>query len=376
MLCTSAISCSVVNNEFFLDTVELVGLMKRKIQQGQRKMNAIFLLESLTDHFSKLISLVPFSNEQDLEKSGVDVQPRSMNSKHKLGKLTNVNVAKKEKQSDKKSLASNLVRKAEELKVHPKNVVCEISKGSHSESKLTTDKKISSKPSESKPKNFEKPESVLVKSSSKATKKSIAKNTEEKSNDSKKADSDHLEKVANEALSVKKLAKISTPKESVDNSVKKPIDQTKIKDKKLEKVTKNVLSIEQTTNSISDECSSKRTTQKDFSRVTTLKKLPSNPSHALQKILAHKEKISSLEPEIRVAIERDEAWERAHLQAKGVSLKDNPELLKKAIKKKQKRKEKSKENWAERKKQVQISIEEKQQKRAENIKKRKGKKSK
>ena len=339
-------------------------------------MNTILLLESLTDHFSKLISLVPFRNEQDLEKSAVDVQPRSMNSKHKLEKSTNLNVAKKEKQSDKMSLTPNSVRKTEELKVHTKNVVCETSKGSHPESKLIIDKKISSKPLESKPKNFEKPVSDFVKNSSKSTKQCITKNVEEKLNDSKKIDDDHLEKISKEALPVKKLAKISISKESVDNSVKKSIDQSKTKDKNLEKVTKNVLPIEQTTNSASDDSSSKRSTQKDISRVSNFKKLPSNPSHALQKILARKEKISSLEPEIRVAIEKNEAWEKAHLQAKGISLKDNPELLKKAIKKKQKKKEKSKENWAERKKQVQNSIEEKQQKRTENLKKRKDKKSK
>ena len=75
-------------------------------------MSAILLLESLTDHFSKLISLVPFSNEQELEKSAVDVQPRSVNSKHRLEKATNLNVAKKEKQSDKKSLTTpNSVKK-------------------------------------------------------------------------------------------------------------------------------------------------------------------------------------------------------------------------------------------------------------------------
>ena len=65
------------------------------------------------------------------------------------------------------------------------------------------------------------------------------------------------------------------------------------------------------------------------------------------------------------------AWKKAVQKADGVKLKDNPELLKKALKRKEKRKNKSRKQWDERNKQVQLKMEKRQEKRQKNIGKKK-----
>ncbi|KAK3581904.1 hypothetical protein CHS0354_024216 [Potamilus streckersoni] len=64
-------------------------------------------------------------------------------------------------------------------------------------------------------------------------------------------------------------------------------------------------------------------------------------------------------------------WQAAIHRAEGEKVKDNPELLKKALKRKDKMKEKRKKKWDERVQQTKQRMDAKQQKRQKNIKSRK-----
>lgn len=66
-------------------------------------------------------------------------------------------------------------------------------------------------------------------------------------------------------------------------------------------------------------------------------------------------------------------WERALQKAGGVKQKDNPKLLRKALKKKERSKKKSARDWASRLKTVAKGMQERQQKRRENLAERKTK---
>jgi len=68
------------------------------------------------------------------------------------------------------------------------------------------------------------------------------------------------------------------------------------------------------------------------------------------------------------------AWSNALQKAEGVKVKDDPELLKKTIKKQEKLKKKSSKEWADRTEKVDKKQKEKQDKRLKNIKARKQKK--
>ncbi|XP_078687282.1 surfeit locus protein 6 homolog [Branchiostoma floridae x Branchiostoma belcheri] len=108
------------------------------------------------------------------------------------------------------------------------------------------------------------------------------------------------------------------------------------------------------------------------------KKSKENPKHHLKKLLAKaedkKQKIKDLKHEDlgkAHEVEQKSKWKSALQKAQGVKLKDDPELLKKSIKRKDQIKKKSKKQWKERKDQVEANIKKKQDKRRENLKARK-----
>ncbi|CAH1271333.1 SURF6 [Branchiostoma lanceolatum] len=101
------------------------------------------------------------------------------------------------------------------------------------------------------------------------------------------------------------------------------------------------------------------------------------PKH-LKKLLAKaedkKQKIKDLKNENlgkAHEVEQKSKWKSALQKAQGVKLKDDPELLKKSIKRKDQIKKKSKKQWKERKDQVEANIKKKQNKRSDNLKARK-----
>lgn len=100
-----------------------------------------------------------------------------------------------------------------------------------------------------------------------------------------------------------------------------------------------------------------------------------DPHKMLKKIEKQNEKLKELEvtgeigklTEIREKI----AWNRALSKSEGVKVKDNPELLKKTIKKEIQQKQKSKRKWDARIEGMKNRRDEKQKKRLENIEARK-----
>ena len=66
-----------------------------------------------------------------------------------------------------------------------------------------------------------------------------------------------------------------------------------------------------------------------------------------------------------------EVWKSALLKAKGVKLKDDPELLKKAMKRREQKKKSSQQKWEERKKMLEKQVNDRQDKRTKNIAKKK-----
>lgn len=98
---------------------------------------------------------------------------------------------------------------------------------------------------------------------------------------------------------------------------------------------------------------------------------------SLLKKLKHKrEKIEELkksEPQKAIEIEMNDKWRSAIDKASGAKVKDDPELLAKAIKRREKKKEKSKKAWEERVKGVEERKQQAQEKRKKNLDKRKEK---
>jgi len=102
---------------------------------------------------------------------------------------------------------------------------------------------------------------------------------------------------------------------------------------------------------------------------------PKDPKAALNKIKKHKEKLQSLEAIGKTnrvkTIEEKTAWSAAMAKAEGVKVKDDVDLLKKSIKRMDQKKKKSKEKWESRKEGEEKRKNFKQQKRTDNIAKRK-----
>lgn len=116
----------------------------------------------------------------------------------------------------------------------------------------------------------------------------------------------------------------------------------------------------------------------DFSEIGMKKKLPKNkndPKKILQQLQQRKEKLKELEEsgdkETAQDMKEKEVWKSALARANGEKVKDNPELLKRTIKRKDQKKKHSAKKWKSRSDSVQKSMQEKQEKRQENLMKRK-----
>lgn len=100
-----------------------------------------------------------------------------------------------------------------------------------------------------------------------------------------------------------------------------------------------------------------------------------DPHKMLKKIEKRNEKLKELEMkgemEKLTEIREKMAWNKALNKSEGVKVKDNPELLKKTIKRERKQKQKSKKKWDTRIEGMKNRQEEKQKKRMENIEARK-----
>lgn len=94
----------------------------------------------------------------------------------------------------------------------------------------------------------------------------------------------------------------------------------------------------------------------------------------LEKIERRNEKINKVknkDEDAGKALENKFKWESVLHKAEGEKVKDNPEMLKKAMKRKQKMKDQRKKKWDGRSEHVDKLKEDKQKKRTENIQKRK-----
>ena len=94
----------------------------------------------------------------------------------------------------------------------------------------------------------------------------------------------------------------------------------------------------------------------------------------LEKIEKRNEKISRLKNKDEGAaksLENKFKWEAVMNKAEGQKVKDNPELLKKALKKKEKMRDQKKKKWDDRVSSVQKLQSDKQKKRTDNLQKRK-----
>ncbi|XP_011170985.1 surfeit locus protein 6 homolog [Solenopsis invicta] len=116
----------------------------------------------------------------------------------------------------------------------------------------------------------------------------------------------------------------------------------------------------------------------DFSEIGIKKKLPksqNDPKRMLQQLQHKKEKLKQLEisgdKEKAEDIREKEAWKSALAKATGEKIKDDPELLKRTIKRNEQKKKHSAKKWNSRIENVQKSMQERQEKRRENIMKKK-----
>ena len=112
----------------------------------------------------------------------------------------------------------------------------------------------------------------------------------------------------------------------------------------------------------------------DFSERKETKPQQKNFKALLEKVQKDKEKVEKLketDSEAAKKLKDKQAWQNMLQKAEGVKVKDNPELIKKAMKKKEKRKDKSKRDWKERDEKVDAKQKQRQDKRTANIKKKK-----
>lgn len=105
------------------------------------------------------------------------------------------------------------------------------------------------------------------------------------------------------------------------------------------------------------------------------KKKEKDPKIILQNLQKQKEKLEQLEAvgdkDKAAKIKEKSAWKNAIAKAQGEKVKDDPELLKKSVKKLDQKKKQSKKKWDQRLETVQKQKDERQKKRTENIEKRK-----
>ncbi|ELT96262.1 hypothetical protein CAPTEDRAFT_226563 [Capitella teleta] len=99
-----------------------------------------------------------------------------------------------------------------------------------------------------------------------------------------------------------------------------------------------------------------------------------NYKKMLETVTKQKEKLTKLKevnPEGAKAVAEKAKWMAALQRSEGLKVRDDPEKLKKAIKRKEKKKEKSKKNWADRKEGIDKKLKDRLDKRDANIDKRK-----
>lgn len=115
----------------------------------------------------------------------------------------------------------------------------------------------------------------------------------------------------------------------------------------------------------------------DFANLgqTKVKKQEKDPKKILENINKQKEKLEKLvksgETEKATAIKEKQIWKNAIHKAQGEKVKDDPELLKKSVKKQEQKKRSSKKKWDDRISNVEKQKAERQKKRTENIDKKK-----
>nr|AKD28031.1 surfeit locus protein 6-like protein [Glypta fumiferanae] len=116
----------------------------------------------------------------------------------------------------------------------------------------------------------------------------------------------------------------------------------------------------------------------DFSEIGTKKKPPTSerdPKKALQLLQHKKERLQELESagekEKALEMKEKDAWKSVLAKASGEKVRDDPELLKRTIKRTEQQKAKSLKKWDSRIEEVEKGKQERQQKRQENILKRK-----
>lgn len=116
----------------------------------------------------------------------------------------------------------------------------------------------------------------------------------------------------------------------------------------------------------------------DFSEIGAKKiqpKVDKDPKKILQNLEKQKLKIAELEKagkkDAADELKEKQAWKTVLAKASGEKIKDNPELLKKSVKREEHKKKRSAKKWETRIDGVQKTQNEKQQKRQDNILKRK-----
>lgn len=105
------------------------------------------------------------------------------------------------------------------------------------------------------------------------------------------------------------------------------------------------------------------------------KKGPMDPKGALAKLEAQKRRLAALDADKRKEVLEKETWLAARRRAEGEKVRNDESLLKKAVKRKEKTKKKSEREWTERTRGVEHAQKQRQQKREDNIRKRKETKS-
>jgi len=109
------------------------------------------------------------------------------------------------------------------------------------------------------------------------------------------------------------------------------------------------------------------------------RKGPSDPRTALEAAQKKDERLAGLDPQKRADIEEKDAWLNAKRKAHGERVRDDTSLLKKALKRKEGQKQRSEKQWQDRVHAVEKGKQMRQQKREDNLRKRreeKGKKGK
>lgn len=114
----------------------------------------------------------------------------------------------------------------------------------------------------------------------------------------------------------------------------------------------------------------------DFSEIGTKKKPPrKDTKKILLELKQKKEKLKEMEQSGEIEkvqeLKEKDAWKSALAKASGEKVKDDPDLLKRTIKRKDQQKKQSAKKWESRLENVQKGIRERQEKRQENIMKRK-----